>query len=565
MLKLMQENAVLALFACLALGYLVGRLRVGPITLGGICGVLIVSMLIGAQTVNGKHITVNNDVKNVAFALFIFSLGYIAGPGFVANLNPRGLRFGALSLMEMVVVLLMAIGITKAAGLDTGTGAGILAGSATESAVVGTAQDAISKLPGITPSQVTTMSAHVATAYSVCYLFGLISIVLLTSQIFPRLLGINLAEASHALWAKMRGGNATLDADEEASMPKLVGRTYQITKGDGVTVQTLEDSVGEHASIEGVKRGTNVLTVDPALRLMLGDRVLVVGQREAVMTAGRELGPETNAVPGLDSPMQARELVVTDKKINGKTVDTINQEYPVPTEGVYLTGVNRLGNDLPATGSTEVHIGDTLNVVGMKSKVDRFQKAFGAKVRTESADWIYIGLGICLGVLLGEIVIHLGSANLTLGTGGGCLISGLVFGWFRSTKPTFGAYPPIAAATMKDLGLAVFIAVTGLSAGPDAGPLLKKYPLLLPLSGIAMVLIPAFLGLWIGRRFLKIEKPILIGAIAGQQCSTPAITAITNTAQSSVPMIGYTITYTLSNFLLPLTGPIFVGVIGLHT
>ncbi|MEY9912631.1 putative transporter YbjL [Catenulispora sp. MAP12-49] len=79
-----------------------------------------------------------------------------------------------------------------------------------------------------------------------------------------------------------------------------------------------------------------------------------------------------------------------------------------------------------------------------------------------------------------------------------------------------------------------------------------------------MVLIPAFLGLWTGRGFLKIDKPILIGAIAGQQCSTPAITAITNTAQSSVPMIGYTITYTLSNFLLPLTGPIFVGLIGLH-
>ncbi|GAA1087124.1 hypothetical protein GCM10009665_80630 [Kitasatospora nipponensis] len=80
-----------------------------------------------------------------------------------------------------------------------------------------------------------------------------------------------------------------------------------------------------------------------------------------------------------------------------------------------------------------------------------------------------------------------------------------------------------------------------------------------------MVLVPAFLGLFIGRKLLKIEKPILIGAIAGQQCSTPAITAVSNVAQSSVPMLGYTITYTISNFLLPLTGPIFVGLIGLKT
>ena len=148
-LKLMQEDAVLALFACLALGFLIGKLRVGPVAAAAAsAGSWCVSMLLGAQTVNGKHIAVNSDVKNIMFALFIFSLGYIAGPGFVANLNPRGLRFGVLSLMEMIIVLVIAVGITKVANLDTGTGAGILAGSATESAVVGTAQDAIGKLPG---------------------------------------------------------------------------------------------------------------------------------------------------------------------------------------------------------------------------------------------------------------------------------------------------------------------------------------------------------------------------------------------------------------------------------
>ncbi|MFI6985301.1 aspartate-alanine antiporter [Embleya sp. NPDC050154] len=560
MLNLMRENAVLALFACLTLGYLVGRLRVGPITLGGICGTLIVSMLIGAQ-----HVSVNADVKNVAFALFIFSLGYIAGPGFVANLNAKGLRFGALSIMEAVVVVIIAIVITKAGDLDVGTGAGILAGAATESAVVGTAQEAISKLSGITADESKEMQAHVATAYSVCYLFGLITIVMLTSQLFPRLMKIDLADASRELWQRMRGAHATLEEGQEASMPALVGRTYHVTDGGGVTIKALEEAVGLHASVEGVKRGTKVLTVAPDLRLARDDRVLVVGRREGVMAAGGRLGPETAGVPGLENPLSVRELVLTKKELAGKTVTELNRAYPDETEGVYLTGLQRVGQDLPATGETELRHGDTLTIVGSGSKVDRFQRKFGAKVRTESADWIYIGLGICLGVLLGQIVVHVGSADLTLGTGGGCLISGLLFGWFRSTQPTFGAYPPVAAQTMKDLGLAMFIAVTGLAAGPDAGPLLKQYPLLLPLSGIAMVVIPAFLGLWIGRRFLGIDKPILVGAIAGQQCSTPAITAVTNTARSSVPMLGYTITYTLSNFLLPLTGPIFVGIIGLKT
>ncbi|MHA6765479.1 aspartate-alanine antiporter-like transporter [Streptacidiphilus sp. PAMC 29251] len=488
---------------------------------------------------------------------------HIAGPQFFANLNAKGLRFAVLSVMEAVIVVLMAVGIAKTAGLDVGTASGILAGSATESAVVGTAQEAIAKLPGITPDQSTAMQAHVATAYSVCYLFGLISIVLLTSQFFPMLLKINLADACRELWEKMRGGGGDLEEGETSALPSLVGRTYLVSQGEGSSIEQLENAVQQEASIEGVKRANKVLEVATGLRLQRGDQVLVVGRRQAVIDTGHDLGPETPGVPGLDSPLTVRQVVITDKRANGQSIDTLRTTQYQATEGIYLTGIQRVDQDIPAVGSTELHQGDTLTVVGTRSKVERFTKSVGAKVRTDSADWIYIGLGICLGVLLGMVTVKLGGANLALGTGGGCLISGLVFGWVRAQRPTFGAYPPVAAQTMKDWGLSMFIAVTGLAAGPDAGPLLKQYPLLLPLSGIAMVVVPAFLGLFIGRKFLKIEKPILIGAIAGQQCSTPAITAVSNVANSSVPMLGYTITYTISNFLLPLTGPIFVGIIGL--
>ncbi|MEY9871189.1 putative transport protein [Streptacidiphilus sp. MAP12-33] len=556
-MSLLRENAVLALFACLALGYLVGKLRVGPITLGGICGTLIVSMLIGAQ-----HVSVNSDVKNVAFALFIFSLGYMAGPQFFANLNAKGLRFGVLCIMEAVLVIALAIMFATGFNLDTGTAAGILAGSATESAVVGTAQDAIAKLPGITHDQVTTLQGHVATAYSVCYLFGLISIVMLTSQIFPLILRIKLPEASREVWEKMRGDDPSLGADETAALPALVGRTYLASQGEGSTITQLERGGDGLVTIEGVMRGGKLIDLAPDLRLRRGDRVLVVGRRAEVMDTGHELGPETPGVPGLDAPLAVRQIVITKKEIAGKTLSALKQDI---ADGVFFTDIERVDHHVPAVGETELHIGDSVTVVGSHSRVERFAGKVGAIVRQDAADYIYISLGICLGVLLGMVNVRLGSANLTLGTGGGCLISGLLFGWLRAQRPTFGAYPPVAAQTAKDLGLSVFIAVTGMAAGPDAGPLLKQYPVLLPAAGIVMVVVPAFLGLFIGRRFLKIEKPILIGAIAGQQCSTPAITAVTNVAQSSVPMLGYTITYTLSNFLLPLTGPLLVGVLGLRT
>ncbi|MCX5410947.1 aspartate-alanine antiporter [Streptomyces sp. NBC_00059] len=554
----LRDNPALSLFLCLAAGYLLGKLRVGPITLGGICGTLIVSLLLGT-----RHVSVDDDVKTVFFALFIFSLGYMAGPQFFSNLNRGSLRFFALCLIEVVCVLGIAYGLAEAFDLDVGTAAGILAGAATESAVVGTATEAIGKLSDLTADQITQYQGHVATAYTVCYLFGLITIVLYTSQIMPMLLRINLADDSRRLWEKMRGGKSGLESDEREALPVMVGRTYLVTQADGRTVGDLQSASGDRITVEGVKRGSKLLTPDPGLELTLSDLVQVVGLRSAIIEAGREIGPETPAVPGLDTPLATSQVAVTDKETVGATIDRLEKRHPeFRKDGVYITDVLRNEQHLPATGETTLARGDVLTLVGARGGLNRLVAKLGAVVKNDSTDFIYLGFGIVVGSLLGQIVIKAGDVPLSLGTGGGCLISGLVFGWFRSRSQTFGAFPPQAASTLKDMGLAVFIACTGLAAGPQAWPLLKEYGALLPVAGIAMVLIPATISLIVGRKLLKIEKPLLIGAIAGQQCSTPAITSITQVAQSSVPLLGYTITYTLSNFLLPLTGPILVGVLG---
>ncbi|MFJ8865581.1 aspartate-alanine antiporter [Streptomyces sp. NPDC102473] len=554
----LRDNPALSLFLCLAAGYLVGKLRVGPITLGGICGTLIVSLLLGTQ-----HISVDDDVKTVFFALFIFSLGYMAGPQFFANLNRSSLRFFALCLIELVCVLGIAYGLAEAFDLDVGTAAGILAGAATESAVVGTATEAIGKLSDLTSDQITQYQGHVATAYTVCYLFGLITIVLYTSQIMPMLLRINLATASRQLWEKMRGGGGGLESDEREALPGMVGRTYLVTLADGRTVGDLQRAFGGRITVEGVKRGSRLLTPDAGLELTLSDLVQVVGLRSAIIEAGREIGPETPAVPGLDTPLATSQVAVTDKETVGATIERLERRHPeFRKDGVYITDVLRNDQHLPASAETTLARGDVLTLVGARGGLNRLVAKLGAVVKNDSTDFIYLGFGIVAGSLLGQIVVKAGDVPLSLGTGGGCLISGLVFGWFRSRSQTFGAFPPQAASTLKDMGLAVFIACTGLAAGPQAWPLLKEYGALLPVAGIAMVLIPATISLIVGRKLLKIEKPLLIGAIAGQQCSTPAITSITQVAQSSVPLLGYTITYTLSNFLLPLTGPILVGVLG---
>ncbi|NUT48104.1 MAG: aspartate-alanine antiporter [Saccharothrix sp.] len=552
--SLLQSTPEISLFVCLALGYLVGKLRVGPIQLGGICGTLIVAMLVGLLDV-----TLDDQVKNVAFALFIFALGYTGGPQFFANLNRSGLKIGVLSFIEAALVVTMVLTLASLLDLGVGVASGIMAGSATESAVVGTASEAIAKL-GLPADEVTALQGQVATAYTVCYLFGLVTIVLFTSGIGPAMLRVDLRESAAALLRKMGGGDD--DPAKEPAMPAVVGRRYEVGPAAGRTIAELEASLPGRAAVEQVVRDGRTLPIEADQRLAAGDQVVLVARREALVDAEALVGDERTA-PDSDLKVETRDIVITAKELQGATLDTVRVRGPVSSRGVFFTGLSRSDQHLQTTDSTELHRGDVLSAVGVPADLDRVTSKVGYAVpRSITTDFVYLGLGVTVGMLVGKLTLHLGDVPLSLGTGGGALLSGLVFGWFRARHRLIGNLPPAAAAVMKDLGLATFIAAVGLSAAPQAGPMLRQYGLLLPFAGIGMVLIPALVSLYIGHRLLKIEPPILMGAIAGQQCSTPAISSVTGVAGNTVPLIGYTITYALSSILLPLAGPVVVGVIG---
>ena len=168
--NLLASQPEIALFASLAIGFFIGSFKFGPIQLGGVCGTLIVALILGQS---GARLS--PDLKNIAFALFIFALGFTGGPQFFANIG-RGWRYGLLSVVELVVVLGLVLGAVALFELDRGTAAGLLAGAATESAVVGTASEAIGKL-ALPAAEIARLQANIVTAYSVSYLFGLAAFV----------------------------------------------------------------------------------------------------------------------------------------------------------------------------------------------------------------------------------------------------------------------------------------------------------------------------------------------------------------------------------------------------
>ncbi|MFJ3463804.1 aspartate-alanine antiporter [Achromobacter spanius] len=548
---------IAVLFVTVGLGYLIGKLKVGPIQLGGVCGTLIVALLIG-QT----GCQMRGDLKEVAFALFIFAMGYSGGPQFFANLNRSSLRYVVLPLIEALLVLTIVLAAVPLFGLDAGTAAGLAAGAATESAVVGTAAEALKHL-GLPDAEVQRMEANIATAYTLTYLVGLISIVFFTSQVAPALLRINLREASKALEAKL--GAAPGDNDEASlpTLPRLVGRAHVVKDVDGKRVGDVEAQLGGRTVISRVLRNGEAVDATPDYVLATGDIVVVLGLRRFALRAGSVIGPEIQLPEAHADDLQLSELqvIVSKKTVNGHTVGELAlRPNAQRARGVFLQSISRSGHVLPLTPATVVQFGDLVTLVGAQPELSEAGAALGSELRRSGVtDLVFLAFGILAGLMIGSLGARLWGIPVSLGSGGGALVSGLVCGWINAKRPSTGHMPAHAVQLLKDLGLAIFVACVGLSAGPDALSLIREHGAVLPLIGLLVSLGPACLSLWVGHKLLKIEGPLLVGAIAGQHVSTPAISAILTASSSSVPLLGYTVTYAIANVLLPVLGPIIVS------
>jgi putative transport protein len=547
-----------AIALSVALGYFCGKLRLGTFVLGPVAATLLVAIALGQVGVK-----ISGDVKTLAFALFIYALGYMIGPQFVSSLGRSTLKQVHLTILSSVIVVITVWAVAKGFNLDKGTAAGVLAGGATESAAIGTASDALAS-QSLPKEEVARMTSNIGVAYAITYLFGTFTVIFFSSTLAPKLLGINLAQASRDYETELEGGVSQLPAGQFKALPAVVARVYQInSRSGGHKVQELERQMNGVA-IEHVVRGATALAVEPGLRLEPGDRVAVAGRRGQVVERVEEiLGPETADSSGIDLIAEFREVVVTSNKIAGQTIGELRAKIdPQVRRSVFVTALTRLNQPLPLSPNTRVAIGDVARVAGIHADVERAAGLIGSPTPPDDkTDFLYFGLGLAVGFALGQLGVPFGGALLGLGTGGGCLIAGLLFGWLRARRPTFGQLPTAAAMYLKDFGLAVFVACIGLATGPEALRQIVRYGVALPVAGIAVALVPGLFCLYYGKYVLKIHPVILIGALCGRQASTPAINAVTLSAGNNVPVLGYTVPYTIANILLTLAGPVVVLIV----
>jgi putative transport protein len=317
-------------------------------------------------------------------------------------------------------------------------------------------------------------------------------------------------------------------------------------------------------------------TADTVLRA--GDAVAVAGTREAMLSiigervkmaavgSGRESVVNMSSIPAevddpelLSVPVEGVDAYVTNKEVDGKTLVEI-AALPA-ARGVFLRKITRgaTATSIPILPNTKIYRGDILTLAGRTQDTAAAAKMLGVADRpTDIADVAFIGAGITVGAFVGALVWKIGGVPLTLSTAGGALIAGLVLGWLRSTRPFFGRIPSPTVWFMNSVGLNIFIAIVGISAGPGFINGLRTQGVSLFLWGALATTLPLIFGLYIGKYIFRFHDAILLGILSGARTTTASLGLVCDRAQSQIPALGYTVTYAVGNTFLTIWGMVLV-------
>jgi putative transport protein len=561
MYALLETVPYIALFAAIGIGVLIGKPSFKGISLGPVAGTLVAAVIIGQW-----HFDISGPFKSIMFALFIYSIGYMAGPSFVHAFSRKAWRQLVMATFIAVVALGTGLGLAYAYQLDLGTAVGFIAGAVTQSAIIGTAGGAIQglNLPAATRS---ALDNNVAIAYSITYLFGTLGAILIVTYVTPLFSRQSLVAGAKAL--EQRAADDVADF-EDGTFPEFranVERTYTTSFGGKQNVSAVEKAIGPGVAVIQVLRAQAAMAMAGELMLAEGDEVLVEGPRKAIMQkAPTVIGPESSTLNGAMPVGETLKVVITKRALNHHTLAQCRDTLPDGSfHGVRVSGLIRAGQSMAILPVTELRTGDTVTLTGPKAATESLGKLMGYCEKPASGtDYVWMAGGIIAGILIGLVNVPVGAGvKIALGTGGGCMFSGLLFGYLRSLHPTFGQLPSSTAAFMKNFGLIAFIAVVGLAAGPKALETIQQHGWTLVYLGAIVTIVPIvaaqLLGAYVLRGDLK-NSDLLAGSIAGGRSCTAALGSVMTVADSNAAMLTYPVPYTLAQVYLTLFGPVIVAI-----
>ncbi|MDE5874476.1 MAG: aspartate-alanine antiporter [Muribaculaceae bacterium] len=546
----LRSHPLIPVFLTLGLGFWLGKFRIKGFSLGSIAATLIVGVIIGQL-----DIEIPDIVKNVFFLFFLFATGYSVGPQFIRAMSGPGLKQAAFAVVEALVCAGIIILAALIMGYDNGVATGLYAGAQTASACLGMIGDTVREL-AIDEEQKKYLLMIIPACYAVTYMFGTVGTVWFLTSIAPKMLGgmKKVKEEIARIEGEMDNTGHIAPGQIQAGR-EVIFRGYEATSqlfDAPRSIAEIEDyfcKLGIIVFVERIRSGGKIYEPSGDIKIGKGDHLVMGGRREQILEIGSKIGPEVTDPTLMNFGAEKTPVTVSSTGAAGLTFGELRaKDY---MQRVMVASIKRNGLSLPIKSATELYPGDVLTLVGWPKDVSAAASSIGyADRQTDSADMVFIGLGLAAGCIIGSLAIVIKDIPMSLGSSVGALIMGIILGWWRTRRPTFGRIPAAALWIFQNLGVNMFIAIIGLTAGASFVFGLQKAGWLIFLIGAVCTLLGLAINVLIARKVFRFSIPETLGCVAGGRCSVASIGAITETLQSDVPNLGFTIAYAVANISL---------------
>ncbi len=553
--QFLADNPYILLFFTVGMAVVVGKFAVKGYGLGMVAAAIVVGAGLATwASVYGVKMQLDNFAKSLFYYLFMYGVGLRVGPAFFNALKKDGITFTILAVVCSFLGLGLVVLMSGWLDLPAGAAGGVLAGSQTMSAAIGTAEMAVEqgayKLPaGTTAEQVSGM---IALGYGVTYIWGTVGIILVCKYL-PRWWGVDARKAAREY--ELAHGVKNVD---DAALTGYRGgglRAYRLENPAtaGQTIAQFRSKYPQYR-IVNVRRGEESLGADPALLLMQGDVVALGGKLGDLTDNLGLVGAEVDDPKALSVPLDQAEIVVTEKAAVGQPLRALATEDFAGQ--LQVTRMERSGEPFPVGAETEIKRFDVLYVTGLKGAVEKAGALLGKIARpSTSTDLLTLSGGMVLGLLIGKINVPVGDFSVGLGNAGGLLLSGIFVSSLVSRLRFFGSTPNAARNILEDLGLVTFIAIVGINAGATLlEQLTGSIAVKIFLAGFVASTVPPFVTWAVGYHIFKINPAVLMGGVAGSRSHSGPAREAAKEIDSSVPWVGFPVGYAISGVLYTVFG-----------
>ena len=514
------QSSYFSIFLIVALGFMLGRVKIMGLSLD-VSAVIFIALAFGHWGVS-----IPKELGTFGLVLFIFTIGIQAGPGFFHSFRSKGKTLILITLLIVASACLTRVGMKYLFNIDTPSIVGLIAG-------------ALTSTPGLAVAIDSTQSPLASIAYGIAYPFGVIGVILFV-KLLPKLFKVDVEQEARKLEKERRN-----------NFPELNTCLFRVTNPSVLnrTLQQLNIRAITGAVISRLKRDGSIIIPTAHTVLKENDTIQAVGSEEALNNLTVMLGTREDGELPLEHTQSIESLLLTKKDMINKQLGDLNLQRNF---GCTVTRIRRSGIDIAPSPELALKFGDKLTVVGEKEGIQSIARLLGNDAKKLSdTDFFPIAMGIVLGVLFGKLNISFGgSMSFSPGLTGGVLMMALFLSAIGKTGPILWSMSGASNQLLRQLGLLLFLAEVGTSAGKNLVSTFQESGFLLFGIGALITIVPMLTAALIGRLVFKISMLDLLGTITGGMTSTPGLAAADSMTDSNIPGVAYATVYPIAMVLL---------------